>query len=91
MRVEVEGHSGSLVGGVEAFVRGERGEETIADRWVMDGNHLVGGVIVTEAVYEGEKHIPAPKAVGLYDGEGDGRHLDLQRCSGGGGLSALMG
>ena len=88
--MEVEGHSGSLVRGVKAFVRGEARESTVADRGVLDGDHHGGRVMAAEAVHEGEKHIPAPKAVVLYNREGNRGHLGLQGCSGWGGVMAVV-
>ena len=65
--MDVKGYPWSFMEGVEAFVRRKTRELAIANGGVLDGNHRRARVEAAEAVHEGKKHIPAPKAVVLYN------------------------
>jgi len=68
--VDVEGHSWSGEGGVKTLVCGEGRQLASSDRGVLEGHYHRGGGQLTKTVHEGEKHIPALKAVVLYDRKG---------------------
>ena len=63
-------HPWALMGGVKTFPRGKGGELAVPYRGVLQGNDHRGGGEGRKAAHEGKKHILAPKAVVLYDGEG---------------------
>ena len=67
--MNVESHPWALVRGVKTFPGRKRGEVAISDGGVLQGNDHRGGGERRKAAHEREDHIPAPKAVVLYDGK----------------------
>jgi len=70
MGVDIESHSWFDLRGVETFVCREGRQLASSDGGVLEGHYHREGGQLTKTVHEGEKHIPAPKAVVLYDGKG---------------------
>ena len=67
MWVNIKGYLRPFVGGVETIVGRKTREAASAHGGVLNGDHHGAGVEAAKAVHEGKKHIPAPKAVVLYD------------------------
>ena len=55
------------MGRVETLVGEKTRKASVANGRVLDGDHHGVGVEAVEAIHEGKKHIPAPKAVVLYN------------------------
>ena len=64
-----EGHLWAVMGGVETLP-GRKGRElSVPYRRILQGDDHGRGRERRKAAHKGKKHIPAPKAVVLYDGK----------------------
>ena len=65
--VDVKGYPRPTVGGMETLVRRKTQKAAVSNGGVLNGNYHGARGQAVEAVHEGKKHIPAPKAVVLHD------------------------
>ena len=68
--VNKKGHPWAFMGRVKAFPGRKGGELAVPYRGILQGNDHRRGGEGGKATHAGKEHIPAPKAVMLYDGEG---------------------